>query len=181
MPDSSAVVLFTAKSADRILREGGTSSWRLDRNNARRCSYAVCVRNAHSDWGDGTEQHHVAFLIGKVSDVVPTAPTPENNESPKDRFLIRFSEYAHLAVPDSWPKGYRNPVRYSTLEELNIDPATLTWEPMPEATEKPSVEENAPMLADRDRSEALTISQAKKGLALTFGVSAEAVEIIIRG
>ena len=29
--------------------------------------------------------------------------------------------------------------------------------------------------------EALTIVQAKKGLALTFGVSPEAVEIVIRG
>ena len=65
MPQTSAVVLFTAKSADRIIREGGTSSWRLDRNNARRCTYAVCVRNAHADWGDGNEQHHEAFLVGK--------------------------------------------------------------------------------------------------------------------
>ena len=143
MPQTSAVVLFTAKSADRIIREGGTSSWRLDRNNARRCTYAVCVRNAHADWGDGNERHHEAFLVGKVSAVVPTGATPENNESPKDRYLIVFSEYAHIAVPDSWPKGIRNPVRYSTLEDLRIDPAKLEWKPMPEATEEPSEEDIA--------------------------------------
>jgi hypothetical protein len=181
MPDNSAIVLFTAKSADRIIREGGTSSWRLDRNNARRCSYAVCVRNAHSDWGDGTEQHHVAFLIGKVSDVVATSPTPENNESPEDRYLIMFREFAHLAIPDSWPKGYRNPVRYSTLEELGIDPSTLKWEHMPEMMEERSSAIGGPAQAGIVNSDALTINQAKKGLALTFGVSPEAIEIIIRG
>ena len=182
MPDNSAVVLFTAKSTDRIIREGGTSSWRLDRNNARRCTYAVCVRNAHADWGDGNEQHHDAFLVGKVSAVVPTGATPENNESPKDRYLIVFSEYAHVAVPNSWPKGYRNPVRYSTLEEIGIDPAKLEWKPMPEATEGPSDEDETPAAATKGGTEALTIIQAKKGPSLNIqGVSPEAVEIVIRG
>lgn len=180
MSDNSAVVLFTAKSAERIIREGGTASWRLDRNNARRCTYAVCVRNAHADWGDGTEQHHDAFLVGKISAVTPTIATPENNESPKDRYLIVFREYARVSVPDSWPKGYRNPVRYASLDELGIDPATLKWEAMPEPTETPSAEEEQVLPAGRE-GEALTIAQAKKGLALTFGVPPEAVEITIRG
>jgi hypothetical protein len=177
---SDTIALFTAKSAERIIREGGTSSWRLDRNNARRCTYAVCVRNAHADWGDGKEQHHNAFLIGKVADVVSTDPTPENNESPKDRFLIRFSEFARIDIADAWPKGYRNPVRYSTLEELGIDPAKLKWETMPEPTEAPSAEEDEAPAPPRS-GEALTIAQAKQGLALTFGVPVEAVEITIRG
>ena len=170
MPDNSAIVLFTAKSAERItIREGGTSSWRLDRNNARRCSYAVCVRNAHSDWGDGTEQHHTAFLIGKVSAVVPTAPTPENNESPKDRFLVVFSEYAHSSrSPRFLAHGYRNPVRYSTLDELGIAPANLKWEPMPNVTEKPVAEAATPASARKDAAEAMTIIQAKKALALNI-------------
>lgn len=181
MSDTSAVVLFTAKSANRIIREGGTSSWRLDRNNARRCTYAVCVRNAHAEWGDGKEEHHEAFLIGKVSAVVPTGATPENNESSKNRYLIVFSEYANVAIPDAWPKGYRNPVRYSTLEEIGIDPTKMEWKAMPEATEEPSDEESEPAPTNKDAIGALTIIQAKKGLALTFGVSPDAVEILIRG
>jgi hypothetical protein len=175
---SDTIALFTAKSTERIISEGGTASWRLDRNNARRCTYAVCVRNAHTDWGDGKEQHHKAFLIGKIADVVSTVST-RVKDSPKDRFLIEFSEFARIDIPDAWPAGYRNPVRYSTLEELGIDPATLKWETMPEATEAPSAEEDeAPLPA---RGEALTIAQAKQGLALTFGVPTEAVEITIRG
>jgi hypothetical protein len=78
-------------------------------------------------------------------------------------------------------RGYRNPVRYSSFEELGIDPAKLKWEPMPEATEAPSSEEEAVIAVPARSGEALTIAQAKQGLALTFGVPVEAVEITIRG
>ena len=57
MSETSAIVVFTAKSVSRLLREGGTSSWRLDRNNARNCTFAVCTRNANADWVEGDEEH----------------------------------------------------------------------------------------------------------------------------
>ena len=59
MSDRVAVVL-TAKSVERILREGGTSSWRLDRKHARQCAFAVCTRNANADWVEGSEAHRSA-------------------------------------------------------------------------------------------------------------------------
>lgn len=168
-------VVFTAKSVERILQEGGTSSWRLDRNNARHCDFALCTRNAHADWVEGTEPHHSAFLIGKIRDVVPCTPTPENDESPKNRYLIQFSEFARLNIPNVW-KGDRNPVRYATLAELGIDASTLKWEKMPQpeaSTITASTTPTGPM--------PLTMAQAKKGLALTFGVAPEAIEITVRG
>ncbi len=67
-----AIVVFTAKSVEHLLREGGTSSWRLDRNHARQCSFAVCTRNANADWVEGSEAHHSAFLVGKIREVVPS-------------------------------------------------------------------------------------------------------------
>lgn len=168
MSDKSAVV-FTAKSIERILREGGTSSWRLDRNHARRCTFAVCTRNAHADWVEGPEAHHSAFLIGKVSDVVPS---PDH----KGRYLIQFSEYARLNIPEIW-KGDRNPVKYDTLEELGIDFSTLRWEPMPAS---PRATPEFIPLKGTDVGP-LTMAEAKTGLALTFGVPPEAIEITIRG
>lgn len=124
MSESKVLVVFTAKSTERILREGGTSSWRLDRNNARQCEFAVCTRNANADWVEGLEDHHAAFLIGKVVDVVPS-PDYEG------RFLVQFSEYAEAAVPEVW-KGDRNPLKYaSDLDALGIDLGSLTWIPMP--------------------------------------------------
>jgi hypothetical protein len=165
-------VIFTAKSVATLLSEGGTSSWRLDRNHARQCVYAVCTRNAHADWVEGPEAHHSAFLIGKVSDVVPSPTRPE-------RYLIQFSEYALLDpnIPDVW-KGDRNPIRYATsLEELGIDPSNLKWKKMPAPTEH---EERLPP-KNSAGTRPLTMNDAKKGLALTFGVSPEAIEITIRG
>ncbi len=164
-----AVVVFTAKCIERILREGGTSSWRLDRNHARQCVFAVCTRNANADWVEGPEAHHSAFLVGKVRDVVQA---PDHD----DRYLVRFSEYARVNIPDVW-KGDRNPVKYATLEDLGIDPSVLKWEHMPEPSEMPSPAQPLPSTA----TAALTMAEAKKGLALTFGVAPEAIEITIRG
>jgi hypothetical protein len=167
-----ATVVFTAKSVERILAEGGTSSWRLDRNHARKCDYAVCTRNANADWVEGPESHHSAFLIGKVKDVVPV---PDSD----GRYLIQFSEFARVNIPNTW-KGDRNPVKYATLEELGIDPSKLKWEAMPEVSDK--TEERLEVVNGKSNSvRALTMSDAKKGLALTFGVAPEAVEITIRG
>lgn len=174
-----ATVVFTAKSIERILAEGGTSSWRLDRNHARQCPFAVCTRNANADWVEGPEAHHSAFLIGKVRDVVPCQPTPENEDAAKNRFLIKFSEFARVKIPGIW-KGDRNPVKYATLEDLGIDPSTLKWEVMPKSA-------NVPKPVGQDSSvksrahQPLTMAEAKKGLALTFNVAPEAIEITIRG
>jgi hypothetical protein len=176
MPTEVAVV-FTAKSLDRILNEGGTSSWRLDRNHARQCGFAVCTRNANADWVEGSEPHHSAFLVGKIREVVPCLPTPENNESEKNRYLIQFSEFARVSIPDVW-KGDRNPVKYSTLEDLGIDPSTLKWETMPAPSDEA---ERGLAQARLTGAQPLTLAQAKKGLALAFNVSPESIEITIRG
>ena len=169
-----AIVVFTAKSVERILREGGTSSWRLDRNHARKCDFAVCTRNANADWVEGSEIHHSAFLVGKVRDVVQT-PDPDYDDR-DDRFLVQFSEYARVEISDVW-KGDRNPVKYATLEDLGIDPTVLDWKPMPEPSEIPGPAQPLPSTGTAP----LTMAEAKKGLALTFGVSPEAIEITIRG
>ena len=172
-------VVFTAKSVERILREGGTSSWRLDRNHARQCAFVVCARNAYADWVEGAEAHHSAFLVGKVRDVVPCAATPEN-ESEKNRYLIQFSEFARVNVADVW-KGDRNPVRYVPVEELGIDLSSLKWEAMPGHENASEPAGQVASLKKASGVQPLTMAEAKKGLALTFNVAPEAVEITIRG
>lgn len=175
------VVVFTAKSVERILSEGGSAAWRLDRNHARRCDYVLCTRNLHTEWGDGTEDHQSAFLIGKIRDVVPCRPTPENAEHEKSRFLIEFTEYARLNIPNAW-KGDRNPVKYATLGDLGIDPAELKWERMPEPDKAQSPVAETPLTVNpRPSVGPLTMADAKRGLSLTFNVPPEAIEITIRG
>jgi len=171
-----AIVVLTYKSIDTLLRQGGTSSWKLDRTRARRCAYAVCTRNAYDENTEGPEPHHTGFLVGKVRDVVPT---PDRD----GRFLVEFSEYALINEPEVW-KGDRNPVRYANVEDLDIPFDTLKWRPMPprpddaaKAPAEPS--QPAPAVSAGDRP--LTMAEAKRGLALTFGVPSEAIEITIRG
>lgn len=168
---TEAVILFTAKSVERILQDGGTASWRLDRNHARRCLFAVCTRNAHAEWAEGQEAHQSAFLVGKIRDVV-VSPEPGY----EDRYLIRLAEYALVNIPEVW-HGDRNPVKYSTLEEIGIDLSALNWVSMP----PPELcSDNRPAVTPYPTTGPLTIADAKKGLALTFGVPPETIEITIR-
>jgi hypothetical protein len=169
--DNAAVVIFTAKSIESILLHGGTRSWRLDRNHARQCAFAVLTRNANAEWVEGNEPHHSAFLVGKISDVVPTT----DPDSQEDRYLIRFSQYARVSIPDVW-QGNRNPVWYSSLEKLGIDPLRLKWEEMGEVADPSTA--SAQSIAHS--AAPLSLAEAKKGLAITFGVMPEAIEITIR-
>lgn len=168
----SAVLVFTERSHKQILEEGGSQAWVLNQERARRCEYLVCTQNTHK-WGDEAKRHGEAFLVGRISDLVP-APDDQ------DRWLIRISEYARIKISNAW-QGLRNPVRYTTLEDLGIDLAKLTFEPAPKVPEK-IVEQPAhlparPVGAVRP----LTISEAKQGLAAQFGCSIDDIEIIIRG
>jgi hypothetical protein len=166
-----AVVVFTAKTKEMILAEGGTSAWRLHPEHAKARTYAVCTRNTFAKWSKGPEEHRSAFLVGKIRNVVPALHRDER------RYLIEFSEYAEVKVPKVWAKGDRNPVKYVDIEDLGIDPAKLKWKPMPtpQAGTVPPYEPSAPADATP-----LTIAEAKKRLAATFGVSVDAVEITIR-
>ena len=168
--DEDTMVIFTAKSIENCLRLGGSQSWVLDRVNAKRCKYAVLCRNAHNKrFGEGKEPHGTAFLIGHISDVVPSTEL-------NGRWLVKFDQYARLNIPNFW-RGWRNPIRYTTLKELSLSLDDMHFDPMPEIAAEP--EGAAPIQANV--SGGMTIAEAKKGLAITFGVEPEAVEIIIHG
>ena len=135
-----------------------------------RCRYAVLCRNAKHPDVEGTEPHGSAFMIGRRADVVPSTQR-------EGRWLITFSEYAVISVPDVW-KGWRSPVRYGSFDDFGIDLNGIEFQPMPPTSEAPprtgSRPSNPPVAM-------LTIDEAKKALAATFGVKPEAVEITIRG
>ena len=163
MTDSVLQVL-TFKSINTILGVGGTQSWALDPNRAKACKYAVCCRNAKTRDAEGSEPHGSAFMIGLISDVVPST---END----GRWLVLFSKYAEVSVGDQW-EG-RNPVRFYTVDQYDeIDFDGLEWKPMPEPTAKP---------APPEAKHGMTIAEAKTALAATFGVDPSAIEITIRG
>lgn len=126
----SAIVVFTARPLDWILRDHGSGDWRLDPQRAAACQYLVCTQNRHNpSFGAPTAPHGAAFLIGRGLEVIPSPEEP-------DRWLIKFREYSapDQPIPNIWGKsGHRRyPIQYTTLEELGIDPALLPpFQPVP--------------------------------------------------
>lgn len=173
---NSAISVFTARGIEMILADGGSQAWVLDAKRARGCEYVVCVQNCGKadDWGHVSAPHHTAFLVGRLKDVVHS-----EREDCDNRWLLTFSEYAEVDIADAWP-GYRNPVFYTDLEHFGIDLDTLQFHPMP------LVQEQEPVLAQKTGAASahdgpLTIAQAKRGLAITFGVEPADIDITVRG
>lgn len=172
-----AIAVFTARSPERIVREGGSQAWVLNPARAKNCTWLVCTQNRHNpnhEFSDATEPHGTAFLLGKIS-AIRKSQEPGDDE----RWMIAISEFARINVPDGWDHG-RNPVRYTSLAQLGIAPEKETFEPMPVgAVAHPPV--GATTTSGAQPVAMLTIAEAKKALAATFGVNPEAIEITIRG
>lgn len=172
------LVVFTARSPDRIVREGGSQGWVLNAVRAKQCTWLVCTQNRHNadhEFSDATEPHGSAFLLGKVSGIRRSA---EEDKDGKERWLVTISEFARIDVPDAWDHG-RNPVRYTSLKQLGIDPAKAKFQPVPQRS--PASPQAVPSTGSAIPPRALTIAEARIGLAATFGVKPDAVEITIRG
>lgn len=167
-----AIVVFTSETVETILnRQGGTGDWVLSPKKAGTCKYVVCCRKPA--WNNKKEKidPRAAFLIGVIAGL-RKQPGSENDRG-QPRFLIELSEYDTSVIrADVW-KEARNPVSYKTLKALGIDPRRLKFKPMPIP---------APSSKQGDASGGpMTIADAKRALAATFGVSPDDVEITIRG
>lgn len=166
----SAIAVFTASSRDEIIAIGGSASWVVSEKQARRREFLVCIRNARDVDFHDHEPHGTAFLLGRIKGLQPHGYDKKGMQ----RWIIEISEYASIDRPEAWGE-WRNPVKYTTLEELGIDLKKLKFEPMPPPT-KVLTPPPAP-----SKTGALTIAQAKAGLALQFEVPQEAIEILIKG
>ena len=165
----SAIAVFTANSRDEILAIGGSSAWVVAEKQARRREFLICIRNARDVDFPDHEPHGTAFLVGRISGLRPNGIDKKGMQ----RFIIDIREYAEVDYPEKWGE-WRNPVKYTTLEELGIDLRKLTFKPMPKPTKTP------PPPPDRPKK-GLTIAEAKAGLAVQFGVPQDAIEILIKG
>jgi hypothetical protein len=191
-----ALLLFTGRSLDHLLRDGGSQSWRLSPASVRSVKYAVCFQNQYPPTNDGfyegQVEHGTAFVVAKIAGLAE--PTPDNVEHERrfevvsgPRYLVRFSEYAEIDKPNAW-QHWRNPVIYGSLGSFGIDPAGLAFQPMPARGSSSDVANpsktspvNVVWTAADQLPVRMTIAEAKRGLAATFGVSPDAIEITIRG
>jgi hypothetical protein len=169
--DDRAIVVFTADSVDTIVRQRGSGDWVVSAKKADSCKFIVCCRKPN--WSNRKEgiPARAAFLIGRVAGLLQRA----GSETPRDqmRYLIQMADYAEFEKPGVWKERVRNPVAYSTLDDLQIDLRGLKFKPMPAA--------GAGETKESSGAKQMTIADAKNGLAATFGVTPDDIEIIIRG
>lgn len=191
--NEGCVTVYTCRGRDRIIREGGSQAWRIDMSKASKRRYLVCVQNRNQTWGQATAEHQSAFLIAKISSV-----TKSTEKDAGDRSIIKISEFAEITVPNSWD-GNRNPVAYTKLSDYGIhtfdDLEDLNWKRLGatfnllgdvEPEEMPGDDYvaatiDAPSSPATEGLSALSIDEAKRGLALKFDVSVEQIDITIRG
>jgi len=127
-----SIHVFTHRSIEFLTKLGGSTSWVLDPVRAQNCEYIVCSRNNNNGLAesDGID-HKSAFLIGRVSNVIPSLNIPRD----ENRFMIEFSEYALITLNNFW-QGGRNPVVYLDTWDLltgdYLDFSTLNWQKVPE-------------------------------------------------
>jgi hypothetical protein len=152
------VQVLTNRSTSDILARGGTGDWRANRDRLEQCRYVMMFRNGRP----GQKDHRKPFLIAEVKGV-------ERAEDEDDRWVITFSRYATLQGGETGPweewGNHRNPVYYTTTEEVDVAGMGLNWRNV------------GPR---RNDSRQLSIQEAKVGLAETFGVSPESIEIVIK-
>lgn len=167
--DDSAIAILTRESVAEIVQSGGTGNWALKPRRARATSYVVCVRNDRNEDPDAGERHGTALLVGIVSGMELVG-----ERDGVKRWRVLFDRCAKVAMPDVVWGNWRNPVRYTTLSELGIDPDALRFSLSERANER--VEE----AADGQEVPSLTILQAKAGLARGLGIRPDQVEITIK-
>jgi len=184
MARRTVVEVFTNKSGDFMLEYGGSASWVMSLTSAASLEYCICCRNderpREDDRGDRPERRNEAFLVGKVSGIEFV-----ERQNDRNRYLIKFSEYAEVSVRDFRRGVTRNPVVYGDVESCRrrgLDIEALHFKPMPAPTKHyarhRSHEIGSASAADR---RGISIAEAKAGLALHFNVPVDAVQITITG
>jgi hypothetical protein len=165
------MMVLTSKSLETMISEGGSGNWKAKRDSVYRSRYIVAVRNRHSNWSEGIEEHGTAFLIGRI-DGVKKSPEDE------DRLVVTFGQYAILNKPNVWPEGHRNPVAYTKLEDLGIDPESLEWKEFPAKSEISNLADAR--VETGHEPPATVIEKAKRMIATSLSIPLSAVTISIQ-
>ena len=167
--EDSAIAVRSYASTDNIISSGGAGAWVLNPDKASQQTFLICCKPIDEVIVPGGPAY-AAFLIGRISKFIPVETNPRNQR----RFHVALDNYATLDAPLPW-QDWRNPIRYTSLEEIGIHPERLSFHEIsaPERTE--SIEADVPR-----RIRKLSLADAKQGLAAMFDVDPSKIEIIIK-
>tara|TARA_Y100000816_G_scaffold239051_1_gene185335 strand:- start:252 stop:911 length:660 start_codon:yes stop_codon:yes gene_type:complete len=196
-----SIHVFTHRSVDFLTKLGGSTSWVLDPIRAQNCEYVICSRNNNNGLAesDGID-HGSAFLIGRVSNVVPSLNIPRDEH----RFMIEFSEYSLITIESFW-QGGRNPVVYLDTHGFVSDylnSSSLNWQTVPprdleyienyfaienafyeqrESNVSHSKKRKLAVEEKKLKQEGMSIVDAKKELSKFYSLPLENIEITLKG
>ena len=186
--NEESILVFTYKSTNTLIQFGGSQSWVLNEKRARKAKYIVCARNCHHQLSEDEKGHGSGFFVGKISGLIPAF----SNQDQK-RWMIEFSEFAEIEIPNMW-QGWRNPVVYLPTNELGISFDELNFKEAPLRNEEfifqhlahedkveGRVISQISSSVDRADDEGISIQEAKKLLSKRYDVEFDNIEIILKG
>ncbi|MBW4092238.1 MAG: hypothetical protein HIU82_14175 [Proteobacteria bacterium] len=178
------ILIHTVEGLDAIINNGGSGYWHASRWRWKEFQYVCLCQNllkAQAEavawaFATGKHPHNSAFLVGRLKDLVEW----EDNEDEAWRGIFKFSEYALIdPLPNVWP-GLRHPLYYgTTLQEIGIDPASLSWQPMPPTPAREPRAEPAKVAVNKPVPPTGVLADVTQFAAERLGVSPEVVEITI--
>jgi hypothetical protein len=92
--------------------------------------------------------------------------------------VIVFDRYASLNTSNVWPNGFRNPVCYTTLEDLGINSEELKWKEFPGGS-RPAISSKDEDADERQLPSAV-LEKAKLMIAASLSIAPSAVKILIQ-
>jgi len=163
----NVVMVFTSQPLQTMIDNGGSGNWAANRKRLEKCTYLVATKSntlrEHFP-SDRNVKQGAAFLVGKISNIAESS----HHEG---RLVIQLSEFKEINLPKVWT-GNRNPVAYTSTEKLQeehgLDLSNLDWSDFP-----------ATNITPVSNVKALTIDEAKEGIAKTLGVDTSCIEISI--
>ena len=162
------ILVHTSRSIERMLDEGGSQAWSLKLTRARQMRYVVCAWFPGGPYAEVADRH-VAGEGMMVAEIERISPSAEEH-SVRNRYIIRFKRWARLSHGVMW-SDERNPVKYTSLAALGIDPTALDWQ---NVDPKYEIDPNSNIVP-------MDMAHAKFALAMFYKVRSENVEITIRG
>lgn len=174
------LLVFTVEGEDLILRRGWSGYWKVSAWRAREIKYVLFCQNTNNtgdkkDWefATATKPHGAGFMLARLAEVVPS-------QDVEGRWNLKLDGFVRVDLPNLW-KGWRFPINYEhTLQDLGLDPDTLSFEPMPppeevEAAEAMQVVEETRPVSRSDSA----LADIEKYAAERLGVQPDEVEISI--
>ena len=166
-PNPDSIIVFTKHRPESVIAANGSGSWRI---NVEKWDGAI-------DWLILTNKvgsSRQITLVGRVAGF-----EPDTGGKNPGRYAVKIDAYALMDDPGlTFASTSTNPVQFRKgADVLGLDPNSLELSPVGEQKVRQSYEARESTTIS---AKPLSIAEAKKRLAVSFGISPDQVEITIR-